>query len=51
MAELQQFLDILIGTHCHSHRLNLVIDASCNAQCVRNDFDQIKEISYFFQVF
>ena len=38
-----------IFTHCHSHRLNLVIDESCNIQCVRNVFDQIKEISYFFK--
>ena len=34
-----------IYTHCHSHRLNLVIGQSCNIQCVRNVFDQIKEIS------
>ena len=38
-----------IYTHCHSHRLNLVIGASRNIQCVRNVFDQIKEISYFFK--
>ena len=38
-----------IYTHCHSHGLNLVIKASCNIQCVRNVFDQIKEISYFFK--
>ena len=38
-----------IYTHCHSHRLNLVIGASCNIQCVRNVFDQVKEISYFFK--
>ena len=38
-----------IYTHCHSHRLNLVIGSSCNIQCVRNVFDQIKEISYFFK--
>ena len=38
-----------IYTHCHSHRLNLVIDASCNIQCVLNVFNQIKEISYFFK--
>ena len=38
-----------IYTHCHSHRLNLVIGQSCNIQCVRNVFDQIKEISYFFK--
>ena len=37
----------VIYTHCHSHRLNLVIGASCNIQCVRNVFDQIREISYF----
>ena len=36
-------------THCHSHRLYLVIGASCNIQCVRNVFDQIKEISYFLK--
>ena len=40
-----------IYTHCHSHRLTLVIEASCNIQCVRNVFDQIKEISYFFKFF
>ena len=40
-----------IYTHCHSHRLDLVIGASCHIQCVRNIFDQIKEIYYFFQVF
>ena len=38
-----------IYTHCHSHRLNLVIGASCNIQCVRNVFDQIKEFFYFFK--
>ena len=38
-----------IYTHCHSHRLNLVIGASCNIQCVKNVFDQIEEISYFFK--
>ena len=31
-----------IHTHCRSHRLNLVIGASYNIQCVRNIFDQIK---------
>ena len=38
-----------IYTHCHSHCLNIVIGKSCNIQCVRNVFDQIKEISYFFK--
>ena len=37
-----------IHTHCHSHRLNLVVAASCNIQIVRNVLDQIKELSYFF---
>ena len=36
-------------THRHSHRLNLVIGASRTIQSVRNVFDQIKEISYFFK--
>ena len=40
-----------IYAHNHSHHFNLVIGASCNIQCIRNIFDQIKEISYFFQVF
>ena len=39
-----------IYTHCHSPRLDLVIRASCNIQCVRNVFDQIKDISYFFKL-
>ena len=34
-------------THCHSHHLNLVIGAPCNIQCVRNAFNQIKQISCF----
>ena len=38
-----------IYTHCHSHCLNLVIGASCNIQCVRNVFDQIKETFCFFK--
>ena len=38
-----------IYTNCHSHRLNLVTGASCNIQCVRNVFDQIKEFFYFFK--
>ena len=35
-----------IYAYGHSHRLNLVIRAF---QCVRNVFDQIREISYFFK--
>ena len=38
-----------IYTHCHSHRLNLVICSFCSIQFVRN-VDQIKEISYFFNL-
>ena len=37
-----------IYTHCHSHRLNLVVAASCNIQIVWNVLDQIKELPYFF---
>ena len=37
--------------HCHRIVLNLVIGVPCNIQCVRNVFDQIKEISYFFKFF
>ena len=40
-----------IYTQCLNHHLTLVIDASCNIQCVRNVFDQIKEISYFLKFF
>ena len=38
-----------IYTNCHSHHLNLVIGMPCDIQCVRNVFDQTKEISYFFK--
>ena len=37
-----------IYTHCYSHRLNLVVAASCNIKIVRNVLDQIKELSFFF---
>ena len=37
-----------VYTHCHSHRLNLVLAASCSIQYVRNVLDQIKELSFFF---
>ena len=37
----------VIYANCHSHRLNLVIGASCNIQCVRNVFDSTKEMFYF----
>ena len=38
-----------IYTHCHSHRLNLVIGASCNIKWIRNAFSEIIEVSYFFK--
>ena len=38
-----------IFTHCHTHRLNLVIGVSCNIQCVKNVFGQVKQISYVFK--
>ena len=34
-------------THCHSHRLNLVMAASCSINHVRTVLDQIKELSFF----
>ena len=40
-----------IYTYCHGHCLNLVIAATCNIQCVWDDFDQIKEVSYLFKFF
>ena len=51
MGYLHIFVKLTVKQHmrCHSHRLNLVIGSSCNIQCVRNVFDQIKEISYFFK--
>ena len=39
-----------IYTHCHSHRLNLVIAKSCCVQGGRNVLDQITDISYFFNL-
>ena len=39
-----------IYTHCHSHRLNLVIAKSCCVQGVRNVLDQMKDISYFLNL-
>ena len=37
-----------VYTHRHSHRLNLVVAASCSIQYVRNVLDQVKELSFFF---
>lgn len=36
--------------HCHNHRLNLCVSSSCNILSVRNVFDKVKEISYFFNL-
>ena len=40
-AHILQINSKAIYTHCH-------VSASCNFQTVRNVFDKIKEISYFF---
>ena len=37
-------------THCFSHRLNLVVCSSCSVQSVRNTLNNIKDISYFFNL-
>ena len=47
-AQILRINEKAIYTHCRSHRLNLVVAASCNIQIVRNVLDQIKELSYFF---
>ena len=39
-----------IYTHCHSHRLNLSISKSCSIILVRNVLEQIKQLSYFFNL-
>ncbi|XP_065675892.1 52 kDa repressor of the inhibitor of the protein kinase-like [Hydra vulgaris] len=39
-----------IFVHCACLKLNLVIGKSCNVQSVRNALDQIKDISYFFNL-
>ncbi|XP_065678112.1 uncharacterized protein LOC136093121 [Hydra vulgaris] len=39
-----------IFIHCACHKLNLVVSKSCNVQSVRNVLDQIKDISYFFNL-
>ena len=49
-AHFLKINDKAVYTHCHSHRLNLVICSSCSIQFVRNVMDQIKEISYFFNL-
>ncbi|XP_065679035.1 52 kDa repressor of the inhibitor of the protein kinase-like [Hydra vulgaris] len=39
-----------IFVHYACHKLNLVASKSCNVQSVRNVLDQIKDISYFFNL-
>ncbi|XP_065671596.1 52 kDa repressor of the inhibitor of the protein kinase-like [Hydra vulgaris] len=36
-----------IFTHCYSHRFNLALCTSCNAQSIRNLLAHVKEVSYF----
>ena len=47
-AQILRINEKAIETHCHSHRLNLVVAASCIIQIVRDVLDQIRELSYFF---
>lgn len=47
-AHILRLNDKALYTHCHSHRLNLVISHSCEIQLVRNVMQQIKDLSYFF---
>ena len=47
-AQILRINEKTMYTHCHSHRLNLAVAASCNIQIVRNVLEQIKELSYFF---
>ena len=43
---LESMRKLCTVSHCHSHQLNLVVVSSCSIQCVRNAFDQIKELSF-----
>lgn len=47
-ARIKNINDKALYTHCHSHRLNLVICKSCQVQLVRNLIDQVGELTYFF---
>ena len=47
-AQILRINEKAIYTHRQSHRLNLVVAASCNIQIVQNVLDQMKELSYFF---
>ena len=47
-AHILRINEKTVYTHCHSHRLNLVVAASCSIQYVRNVLDQIKELYFFF---
>ena len=42
-SHISKLNSIAIYTVRHSHYLNLAISASCNTQCARNIFDQIKQ--------
>ena len=48
ILRINEILFVRLNSHCHSHRLNLVVAASCSIQYVRNVLDQIKELSFFF---
>ena len=47
-ADILRVNEKAVYTHYHSHRLNLVMAASCSIQYAKNVLDQIKELSFFF---
>lgn len=50
-AHILRLNEKAIYTHCYSHQLNLTISESCSVPLVRNVLTQIKEFSYFFNLF
>ena len=47
-AHILRIKEKAVYSNCHSHRLNLVVAASCSTQYVRDVLDRIKELSFFF---
>ena len=39
-----------VYTYCYSHRLNLSICGSYSVQCIRNVMEQVKQLSYSFNL-
>ena len=46
-ADILTINEKAVYTHCHGHRLKLVMAASCSINHVRTVLDQIKELSFF----